>query len=169
MRRIGRSSRIQIDVQPLRRTGSRRVAVSIAAVVGAARGYVLSPRRLCELPHFGEADTAFCRIRRMLGKRASRCRRAAVIDCPISNLSRTGALANILGRDDFIGIGRRLARTINPGAESSGDNAIHPSKDVRLLFGQHAPSLLLVEEDDRSAGEALVPCRSCRHPSIHLS
>src|SRR5258706_15402629 len=67
VRGIGRGSCVQIHVELLRGGNSRRIAVAVAVVVGAASGDVFTLGRLCELPDFGERNAApggACRGRR---------------------------------------------------------------------------------------------------------
>src|SRR4051794_12996731 len=141
-------------MKTLRRICSRGVTVSVAAVVTAVRGNVLTARGLSELPDLGEVNAALARARRLLRKRASGRGRASLIDCPIRNLSRASGLANVFGRHHFFAIARAHAGAINSGAESGGHNGINPGVNVGLLLGEHAASLLLIEEDDGGAREA---------------
>jgi ABC-type transporter Mla maintaining outer membrane lipid asymmetry permease subunit MlaE len=53
-------------VELLRGSDSGRVAVAIAAVVGALRGDIFALRGLRELPDFGEADAALGRAWRVV-------------------------------------------------------------------------------------------------------
>src|SRR5579863_8535045 len=163
MRRIGRSRRIHINVQSQCRTGTRRIAVPIATVVGAVPGHILALRRLRELPYFCESDPAPSRTRRLLRKRTSGRWRTRVIDRPIRDLTwGAGALArvfpNILGSDDITVVLRRNPRTIDPRAKSHRDNSTDPGMNVSLLLRQHAPALFLVEKDDGFFGKPFAPC-----------
>src|SRR5579859_1406218 len=166
MGRIGRSRRIHVDVQALPGANSGRVTISVAVIVRAAAGNILSLRRLRELPHFGETNSAVRRIGWALRKSAPGRRWAGVIDGPVSDLARAGALANVFGSHYFLGIGRRLAGAIDSWAESCRDYAVDPGKDVGLLLGQHAATLLLIEENDSVARESLALRRRSRRPRI---
>src|SRR5580698_6734112 len=140
VRRIRRRGGVHIDRQPIRRGDSGSVAISVAAVVGAAPGYVFALRRLRELPDFGKTHSALCGTWRALWKRAPRRGRAGVVRHPISDIATGGIVANIvfaniLRGDDVTVIGSGHAGTIDAGAESCGGNAVNPGIDVGLLLG----------------------------------
>src|SRR5438067_6990886 len=126
VRGIGGGRCVYVNMKSLRRVRCRRIAVSIATVVGAAPGDILALRRLRELPDFGERHSALRRTRRTLRKRASRRGRASIIDRPINNLATgMGALARVLADvigGDNISVSSRNARAINCRAASRGNN-----------------------------------------------
>src|ERR1700677_1099196 len=112
------------------------------------RRHIVAPRGLRELPDLGEANAASGGAWRLLWKCASRRRGTCVIDRPVDDLSPARALANIIGSHNIAVVGSRNTRAINARAKSSARNPIHPGVNVSLLFRQHSPALLLVEEDD---------------------
>src|SRR5208337_3680150 len=119
-------------------------------------------------------------------KCASRRGRAAVINRPINNLARfslcgAGTLArdsvrncisrmreNVFGGNYVAVVCRRNAGAINSRAESGSSNLVNPCINVGLLLGQHAASLLLIEENDGCPRKAFAP-RGCRgSPRVRL-
>ena len=141
----------------LRGGDSGHIAVAVATVIGAARGDVFALGRLRELPDFREADSALGWAWRVTagiyGKSAARRGRASVIDGPVDDLARAGALANVFCGDNVAVIRGGDAGAVDAGAESGGGNGIDPGVDVGFLLGQHASALLLVEEDDGMRGK----------------
>src|SRR5580704_7193255 len=123
VRGIGRGGRIEIDLQP---GDARRIAVSVAAVVGAASGQIFALRRLRELPDFGKLHSTFGGARRMHRKRAPRRGRASIVDGPVNDLAFAGMLANVLGSDGIAVVDRDDAGTINSGTESGCADALDP-------------------------------------------
>jgi hypothetical protein len=145
-----------------RRSDSGRITIPIHIVVcGAPSGGIFSFRGLGELPDAGKINTTFSRTWRVLGKGASRRRRAGVIAHPERNLSRPCVSADVLSGDDVLAafFCSGYPRAIYPGAETSGGYAVHPGIDVGSLLGEHAPPLLLVEEDNGSPGKAFATGR----------
>src|ERR1700678_3381224 len=134
---------------------SGRITIAVAAIVGAMRGDVFALRGLCELPHISEADSALSGGWRVIGRKcAAGSGRAGIVDRPVDDLARRGILANVFGGDDVAVIRGGDARAIDAGAESGGRDGVDPCVDVGFLLGQHASTLLLVEEDDRMRGKA---------------
>lgn len=141
-------------MQPLGCGNSRRITFSVAAVAGAVSGNIFTLRRLRELPDLGEANTAFGGAGWPLGKSTARRRRARVVNRPVDDLPSAGALTNVFRGHDIAVVCGGDARAVDASAESGGGDAVDPSVDVRLLLGQHASTLLLVEEDNGLRGKA---------------
>ena len=161
VRGIRRGSCVQIHVELLRGGNSRRIAVAVAVVVGAASGDVFTLGRLCELPDFGERNAApggACRVSR---KTAAGCGRAGVVDRPVDDVASARASADIFGGDDVAVVFRGDAGAVDAGAESRGRDAVDPGVDVSFLLGQHASALLLVEEDDGMRGKTFLAGGGC--------
>ena len=62
---IRRGGGVYIYMELLCGGNSRRIAVAVSIVVGAARGDIFALRRLRELPDFGEGDAALSGVRRV--------------------------------------------------------------------------------------------------------
>src|SRR3984957_1432964 len=139
---------------------SRRITFSVAAVAGAVSGNIFTLRRLRELPDLGEANTAFAGAGWPLGKSTARRRRARVVNRPVDDLPSAGALTNFFRGHDIAVVCSGDARAVDASAESGGGDAVDPGVDVRLLLGQHASTLLLVEEDNGLRGKAFPACGS---------
>src|SRR5579863_8425640 len=130
----------------------RRIAASIRVVVRLTlRRKVPSLRRLGKLPDFSKASPTLRRSRRLPRKRAPRRRRANVVGHKKCNLSSRSVLPNIVRRHDTdFAFFRRNPRAINPGAKSRRSYRVYPGVDVRLLLGEHPPTLFDVEKNDRA-------------------
>src|ERR1700722_17347992 len=133
---------------------SRRITFSVAAVAGAVSGNIFTLRRLRELPDLGEANPALGGAGWPIGKSTARRGRARVVNRPIDDLPSAGALTNVFRGHDIAVVCSGGARGVDGSAESGGADAVDPSVDVRLLLGQHASTLLLVEEDSGLRGKA---------------
>src|ERR1700758_889702 len=117
MRRVRRCGRIQVDMEALRRFGSRRITVPVMAVIRALRGNILAPRGLSELPDFGESDSALRRAWRKLRKPASRRGRAGIVDRPIHDFALSRALTNVFSGNHVAVVRRRDAGTVDAGSK----------------------------------------------------
>ena len=157
MGRIRRHSTIQIHIQALRGRGRRRITVSVAMVIRAMRGHILTPRRLRELPYFRKINSALHGGRRR-PEVTPRRRRASIVDRPVDNLARPGALPDIFRCHNFLLIRRGHARAINSCLISRSRDSVYPRIDVSLLFRQHAPALFLIEKDNRSPRKSFSAC-----------
>src|ERR1700722_13755708 len=110
------------------------VAVPVVAVIGAMRGHVLAPGRLCKLPDLGERNSALRRTRRTLRKRAPRGGRTSVIRDPVGKLASRRVSANIF-RSDYIAVIRGgHARTIDSSTEAGSSQTVDPGIDISLLL-----------------------------------
>src|SRR5258708_37721102 len=101
MRRIRRCGRVYVYVKLLCGGNSRRIAIAVAAVIGAVRRNVFPLGRLRELPDFGEADAALRGAWGMSGRtcrqRAAGPGRTRVVARALDDVAPGGALANMLG------------------------------------------------------------------------
>src|SRR5579862_5885080 len=155
---IGPGRGVQIDMQLLSGIEIRWIAVSIGVVIsGTSSGDVFSLRRLGELPDVSETSPAFLWRRRGLCGDTSGCWGTGIVGYEIENLSSVGVLLNVIGGDNPASSTFRScnSRAVNASTEAIRGNGVYPAIDVGFLFGQHAAALLLIEKDDRVAGESL--------------
>src|ERR1700674_1599560 len=115
---------------------SRRIAIAVAAVGGAAAGYAFALWRLRELPDFGEADAALGGAWRALREGAAGCGRTGIIDGPVNDLASRGICADVFCGDDVAVVCRGDTGAVDAGAEAGGGDGVDPGVDVGLLLGQ---------------------------------
>src|SRR5208282_551416 len=135
----------------------RRVAVSIPVVSRTASGNLFSLRRLRELPDLSEANSALGGAGRTGWEVASRSGRAGIVGDPISDVATGSVRANVFRSHNIAVIRSGDAGAVDTGAESGGRDRVDPGVDVSFLLGQHAPALLLIEEDDGLRRKAFAP------------
>src|SRR5271167_4737845 len=117
-------------MEPRCGVGSGRIAVPVAAVVGAVTGDVLALRGLRELPDLGESDSALVRTRRVLWKRASWRRRASIVDGPVDDCAFPCTLMNVFGCDHAAVVHRGDAGAVDARSKSRRRDAVDPGVNV---------------------------------------
>src|SRR5580704_1014780 len=159
LRRISAARRIQINMQLPGRINARRIATSVAVVIGGTPCRNLRPLgRLGKLPAVRDGNAALGGSGHWLGKGTSWRRWAGVVRDPIRNLPSRSVLPDIFSGNDrhTALLFRSNAGAINAGAETCRGHLVHPGIDIRLLHGQHPSAFFLVEKDDRAGGESFV-------------
>src|ERR1017187_5885184 len=143
---------------------SGRITIVVRRIGLAARGCHLgTPRRLRVLPYFGIRNSALCGSRRWIGKHAAGCWAAAIIADEEMNIPPSEVVAYIVGGHHryFARLPKGDSRAVPSGAVASFDHAVDPGMNIGALLGKHAPSLLLIEENDGTLRKALRCC--CSH------
>src|SRR5579862_4005175 len=138
LRWIWAARRIQINMHLPGRINARRIATSVAVVIGGTPCSNIRPLgRLGELPSLCDGKAALGGSGHWPGKGTSRRRWAGVVRDPIRNLPSGSVLPDIFSGNDrhTALLFCSNAGAINAGAETCRGDLIHPGIDIRLLLG----------------------------------